>query len=160
MNETWSEIRGYASNSRTPDRPSQQDNVGGYHVVSSLKARAFKPQKKVNLILKIPYHLCTCTPGEKMIVLKKYSHRSTPITEGISVGGGISVGCGSKSNSRIASVEDSVESLEPSLPIDEVESRSEVAAKVIDNQVNVAGNTANVSVKATRPDLSVGSECE
>ena len=95
-----------------------------------------------------------------MIVLNRYLHRSTSITEGISVGGGISVGCGSKSNSRIASVEDSIESLEPSLPIDEVESRSKVAAEVIDNQVNVAGNTANVSVKATRPDLSVGSECE
>ena len=78
----------------------------------------------------------------------------------ILIGGGIGVRCSSKSNSRITSVEDSVESLEPSLAIDEVESRSKVAAKVIDNQVNVAGNTANVSVKATRPDLSVGSKCE
>ena len=77
--------------------------------------------QKANLILKF---FTRCPSKWKMIVLKRYSHRSTPIIEGISVGGGIGVGCGSKFNSRITRVEDSIESLEPSLPIDEIESRS------------------------------------
>ena len=78
----------------------------------------------------------------------------------ILISGGVGVRCSSNSNSWVATVQDNIETLKPSHTIDEVESRSFVTAKVIDNQVNVARNTANVSVKATRPDLSVGSKCE
>ena len=76
------------------------------------------------------------------------------------VGESVGVGCSSNSNSRIASVQDGIESLEPSQAEYEVKSRSFIAAKVTNNQVNVTGNTANVRVKATRPDLSVGSKRE
>ena len=83
---------------------------------------------------------------------------SNPIVAGILVGGGVGKRCSSQSNTFVASVEHSVESLEESLAVDKVESLSTGGAKVTNNQVNSAINTANVGVKGSRPDLSVGSQ--
>ena len=58
----------------------------------------------------------------------------------------------------VGGVEDRVESLKEALAIDEVESRSARATNVGNNQVNVAGNTTEGGVKATRPDLSIGGQ--
>jgi ribosomal protein S3 len=77
-----------------------------------------------------------------------------------SVGGGASERCGSQSNTLVGSVEYRVESLEESLAVDEVESRSTCGTNITDNQINNAGNTTNVTVKGTRPDLTVGSQSE
>ena len=97
---------------------------------------------------------------KKKIILKEYFHQSMSIISSILISGSVGVRCSSNSNSWVATVQDNIETLKPSQTVDEVESRSFVTAKIIDNQVNVGRNTANVSVKATRPDLSVGSECK
>jgi hypothetical protein len=60
----------------------------------------------------------------------------------------------------VARVVDRVESLEESHAQDEVKSLSRWGAKVINNQVNIAGDTTNFTVKGTRPDLSVCSQFE
>jgi len=91
--------------------------------------------------------------------LKKCPHVKS-IMVGISVSGGIGEGCSSKSDTCAGSIKDGIESLEPSLAVDEVKSRSAVVANVANNQVNVAGNATNVSVKDTRPNLTVGSQHE
>ena len=94
------------------------------------------------------------------MVLLRCSHRSNYIIASILVGGGVGEGCGSQSNTLVAGVEYSVESLKESLAVDKVESRSTVVANVTNNQVDFAGDTANISVKGTRPDLSVGGQSE
>ena len=76
---------------------------------------------------------------------------------GISVSGGVGEGCSSKSDTLVGSIKDSIESLKPSLAVDEVKSGSAVAANGANNQVNVTSNTTNVSVKRTRPNLTVRS---
>ena len=82
------------------------------------------------------------------------------IIEYILVGGGAGERCGSQSNTLVGSVEYRVESLEESLAVDKVEPRSAVVTNVTNNQVNGACNTTNVSVKGTRPDLTVRSQSE
>ena len=78
----------------------------------------------------------------------------------ISVSGGVGEGCSSKADTLVDSIKDRIESLEPSLAVDEVESGSAVVANGSNNQVNVTGNTTNVSVKRTRPNLTVRSQDE
>lgn len=78
----------------------------------------------------------------------------------ILVGGGIGERCGSQSNTVVASVKYSVESLQERLAVDKVESRSTPGANAANNQVNSGRNTANESVKGTRPDLTVRSQSE
>jgi len=92
----------------------------------------------------------------------KRSHQSNPIIANINtlVGGGIGERCGSQSNTPVATVEYRVESLEERLAVDKVESRSTRGANVANNQVNCAGNTANVGVEGTRKDLSIRSQSE
>ena len=63
--------------------------------------------------------------------------------------------CGSQSNTFVASVEYSVESLEESHADDKVESFSTGGAEITSNQVNSARNTAN---DVSRPYLGIGSQ--
>ena len=76
----------------------------------------------------------------------------------MSVRSSVSKRCGGQSNTFVGSVKYSVESLEESLPVDEVESLSTWGTKVTNNQVNGTSNTTNVRVKGTRPDLTIGSQ--
>ena len=63
-------------------------------------------------------------PPGKVIDMKAYDCKN------ISVSGGGSERCSSNPNTRVGTVENRVESLKPSLAIDEVESRSTVTAQV------------------------------
>ena len=78
----------------------------------------------------------------------------------ISVASGSGKGCSSQSNLSVSSIEDRVESFEETLAIDEVESRSTIAANVTNNHVNPTGSTTRGRVKATRPYLCIGSQFE
>ena len=82
------------------------------------------------------------------------------ICPGISVGGGSGEGCSSKSDTLVGSIKDRVESLEETLAVDEIESRSAGIANVCNNQVNVAGSTTKLRIKVTRPDLGVRGQME
>ena len=73
----------------------------------------------------------------------------------ISVAGGGGIGCCCQSDPIVASVEYRVESLKEALAQNEVQSGSTVGADVDNNQINAAGNSTNVTVEITRPDLSV-----
>ena len=74
-----------------------------------------------------------------------------------SVGGGVGEACCRQSDLSIAGVVDRVESLKEGLAEDEVHSRSTLGANVTNNQINFTGNTTNIGVEVTRPDLSVRS---
>ena len=68
--------------------------------------------------------------------------------------------CFSKSDTLVASVQDTVESLKDNCAKDEIHSCSWVVANVLYNQINLIGNTTHVDVKALWQDLSVSSERE
>lgn len=75
-----------------------------------------------------------------------------------SVGGGSRVrGCG-KTDTVVGGIENRVEALEESVAIDEVETFTTGGAKGVDNEVDVARATTNISVKGARPDLAVRGE--
>jgi hypothetical protein len=74
------------------------------------------------------------------------------------VGGGSRVrGC-SKTDTGVGGIEHRVEALKEGVTIDEVETLAAGAAKVVDNEVDVAGATTNVGVKGARPDLAIRGE--
>lgn len=83
----------------------------------------------------------------------------------VSVGGGVGKDCLSESNSLVASVENTVESLKESHAEDELRRYviwvcDALKLKASNNQINTTLNTTNGCVKGTRPDLSVRSEME
>ena len=82
------------------------------------------------------------------------------MSSGILIGGGIGKGRCRQSNPSVASVVDGVESLEKDLAEDEVHSRSTLGTNVSNNQIYITGDTTNIGVEATRPDLSIRSNFE
>ena len=82
------------------------------------------------------------------------------MTLGILVGVGHGRGRCRQANPLVGSVVDGVESLEEGLAEDKVQSRCHVATNVPENQIHFSGATANLGVKATRPDLSIRSNFE
>lgn len=76
------------------------------------------------------------------------------------VGGSRGEGGSSETNTLVGSVEDRVEALEESETVDEVETLARVGAKVIDNAVDGSGNTTDISIEGSGPDLSIGGQAE
>jgi len=74
------------------------------------------------------------------------------------IGGGCGEGGGSETDTLVGGVEDGVEAFEESETVDEVETLTAGCAKTVGDEVDVPSNTANVSVKGTRPDLGIGSK--
>lgn len=72
----------------------------------------------------------------------------------------MSEACCRQSDPLVGSVVDRVESLQPDLTEDEVQSSSTLGANVLNNQINLTLNTTNITVEDTRPDLSVRGQFE
>ena len=94
------------------------------------------------------------------MILFRCARPSNPTITRILVGGGVGERCGSQSNTLVASVEDSVESLEDRHAKDEVKFLSTRGANITNGQINFARDTANDDVEGSRPDLGVGSQSE
>jgi hypothetical protein len=75
----------------------------------------------------------------------------------LQVDDGVGVGCLSKSDLLVASVQDTVESFKGKHAKDEVKSW---LAIILYNQIDPIGITTKFNVKVLRQDLSVRSECE
>lgn len=76
------------------------------------------------------------------------------------VGGGSGEGGGSETDPLVSGIENGVEALEESEPVDEVETLAAVGAKIVDDEVDAASNTADISVEGTGPELTIGSQLE
>ena len=76
------------------------------------------------------------------------------------VGGGCGEGGGSETNPLVGGIEHGVEALEESEPVDEVETLAAVGTKIVDNEVDAAGNSTDVGVEGTGPELTIGSQLE
>ncbi len=76
------------------------------------------------------------------------------------VGGGCGEGGGSETNPLIGGIEHGVEALEESEPVDEVKTLAAVGSKIVDNEVDAASNSTDVSVEGTGPELTIGSQLE
>lgn len=87
-------------------------------------------------------------------------HFETSILSQNLIGGGCGKGGGSETDTLVGGVEDGVEALEEGETIDEVETLTAGCAKAVSDEIDVPSNTANVSVKGTRPDLGIRSKLE
>jgi len=66
--------------------------------------------------------------------------------------------CRGESDPVVGSIEHGVEPLEEGLPVDKIETLAAGAPKIVNNQIEISSNTADVGVEASRPQLGVRSE--
>jgi len=67
---------------------------------------------------------------------------------------------GGEADTLVGGIEDRVEALEEGVPVDEVKTLTGVRAEVVDNQVDGAGGSTDVSVERTGEELSIGGQLE